>query len=191
MSDRGVERRGFAECRIEADDSGRKLRGYAIVFDSLSQDLGGFQEIIAPSAVDRALNEAHDIRALVDHDSAKIVGRTRAGTLSLKKDSRGLKVAIDPDHEISYVKDILRAVSRGDVSGMSFGFRTLDDEWDFDRKVPLRTVTDMLISEVSIVTFPAYTATDVSIAQRSMNAFRQAHPTKPKSYYDMRLRLAR
>lgn len=190
MSDRGVERRGFAECRIEADDSGKKLRGYAIVFDSLSVDLGGFQEIIAPSAVDRALDEAHDVRALVDHDSSKIVGRTRAGTLTLKKDRTGLRVAIDPDAEISYVRDILRSVSRGDVTGMSFGFRTLEDEWDFDRKMPLRTVTDMLISEVSIVTFPAYQATDISVAQRSMQAFRTAHPSKSKRFYESRLRLA-
>lgn len=192
MSDRGIERRGFAECRIEADDSGRKLRGYAIVFDSLSQDLGGFQEIIAPSAVDRALDEAHDIRALVDHDSGKIIGRTRSGTLSLKKDKHGLRVAIDPDLEISYVKDIMRSVSRGDVSGMSFGFRTLDDEWDFDRKIPLRTVTDMLISEVSIVAMPAYQATDISVAQRSMDAFRGNPPgRRSKSYYDTRLMLSR
>jgi HK97 family phage prohead protease len=170
-----VERRAFAECRAEASDNGRKIRGYAIRFNALSQDLGGFKEYIAPEAVDRTLSEGLDVRALVDHDSGKVIGRTRAGTLLLRKDSQGLKIEIDPDEEISYARDIMRAVARGDVSGMSFGFRTLADEWDYDGKEPVRTVTDMRISEVSIVTFPAYQQTDVAVAQRSLQAFQQAH----------------
>jgi HK97 family phage prohead protease len=170
-----VERRAFAECRAEASDNGRKIRGYAIRFNVLSQDLGGFKEYIAPEAVDRTLSEGLDVRALVDHDSGKVIGRTRAGTLLLRKDSQGLKIEIDPDEEISYARDIMRAVARGDVSGMSFGFRTLADEWDYDGKEPVRTVTDMRISEVSIVTFPAYQQTDVAVAQRSLQAFQQAH----------------
>jgi HK97 family phage prohead protease len=116
------ERRAFAECRAEASDNGRKIRGYAIVFNSVSVDRGGFREIIAPEAVDRTLSEGLDVRALADHDSAKVIGRTRAGTLRLRKDSRGLMVEIEPDTEISYAKDIMRSVARGDVSGMSFGF---------------------------------------------------------------------
>jgi HK97 family phage prohead protease len=165
------ERRAFVECRAEASDSGRKIRGYAIVFNSSSVDLGGFREFIAPEAVDRTLNEGLDVRALVDHDSAKVIGRTRAGTLSLRKDGKGLRMEVEPDQEISYARDILRAVERGDVTGMSFGFRVLGDQWDYDGKEPVRTVTDMRVSEVSIVTFPAYQATDVQVAQRSLQAF--------------------
>jgi HK97 family phage prohead protease len=165
------ERRAFVECRAEASDSGRKIRGYAIVFNSSSVDLGGFREFIAPEAVDRTLNEGLDVRALVDHDSAKVIGRTRAGTMTLRKDSRGLRVEIEPDPEISYAKDTLLAVARGDKTGMSFGFRVLDDEWNYDGKEPVRTVTDMRVSEVSIVTFPAYQATDVQVAQRSLQAY--------------------
>lgn len=168
-----VERRAFTECRAEASDNGKKIRGYAIRFGSKSEDLGGFYEFIAPEAVDRTIRDGLDVRALVDHDSGKVLGRTRAGTLQLRKDSKGLAITIEPDDEISYAKDIMRAVARGDVSGMSFGFRTLEDEWNYDGKVPVRTVTDMLISEVSIVTFPAYRQTDVTVAQRSLNAFQQ------------------
>jgi uncharacterized protein len=168
-----LERRAFVECRAEASDNGKKIRGYAIVFNSLSVDLGGFREIIAPEAVDRTLSEGLDVRALVDHDSAKVIGRTRAGTLVLRKDSKGLRIEVEPDTDISYANDIMRAVSRGDVSGMSFGFRTLGDEWNYEEKTPLRTVTDMRISEVSIVTFPAYQATDVQVAQRSLQAFQE------------------
>jgi HK97 family phage prohead protease len=169
-----LERRAFAECRAEASDNGRKIRGYAIRFNAISQDLGGFKEYIAPEAVDRTLNEGLDVRALVDHDSGKVIGRTRAGTLTLRKDSRGLAIQIEPDEEISYAKDIMRAVARGDVSGMSFGFRTLADEWDYEGTEPIRTVTDMRISEVSIVTFPAYQQTGVEVAQRSLQAFEKA-----------------
>jgi HK97 family phage prohead protease len=166
-----LERRAWAECRAEASDNGRKIRGYGIVFNALSQDLGGFREIISPDAVDRTLNEGLDVRALVDHDSAKVIGRTRSGTLRLRKDSRGLHIEVEPDEEISYARDIMRAVARGDVSGMSFGFRVMDDEWNYDAKTPVRTVTDMRVSEVSIVTFPAYQQTDVQVAQRSLQQF--------------------
>lgn len=165
------EVRAFAECRIESVDE-RRVEGYAIVFDSPSLDLGGFREIIDPSAVDRTLTEGADVRALVDHDASKIIGRTRAGTLTLRKDTRGLRVSIEPDPEISYAKDMMRSVKRGDITGMSFGFRALEDDWSYDGPVPMRTVLDMKLSEVSVVTFPAYP--DTSVALRSLQAFTAA-----------------
>lgn len=169
-----LERRSFVECRVDAIDN-RRLRGYAIVFNSESQNLGGFREIIAPEAIDRTFKEAIDVRALVDHDSAKIIGRLRANTLEMQKDSKGLRVTIEPDPDISYARDIMLAVKRGDVSGMSFAFRTIEDDWNFDNEeMAIRTVLDMRVSEVSVVTFPAYTQTDVAVAQRSLQDF-QAH----------------
>lgn len=165
------ERRALLDCRVTSED-GRRLSGYAIKFHSLSVDLGGFQEYIAPEAVDRSLRDALDIRALVDHDSSKVIGRTRSGTLTLRKDTTGLAFTMEPDPAISYANDIMRAVSRGDVSGMSFGFRTLADEWNFEGDTPIRTVTDMRISEISVVTFPAYPSTDV--AMRSLNQVRES-----------------
>jgi uncharacterized protein len=186
-----LERRAWAECRAEASDNGKKIRGYPIVFNSLSVDLGGFREIIAPEAVDRTLSEGLDVRALVDHDSSKVIGRTRAGTLRLRKDSRGLHMEVEPDEDISYARDIMRAIARGDVSSMSFGFRVDADEWNYDGKVPVRTVTDMRVSEVSIVTFPAYTATDVQVAQRALLAFQQAHQGNRVAWLEKKMRLAR
>lgn len=174
MSD--LELRALPECRIASED-GRRLKGYAIRFNSRSVDLGGFVEIIAPEAVDRTLNKALDVRALVDHDSGKVIGRTRSGTLALTKDSRGLAVDIEPDDQITYARDIVRAVARGDVSGMSFAFRVPQggDDWNFEEDVPVRTVLDMTISEVSIVTFPAYPATSVDVAKRSLAAAIKQH----------------
>ncbi len=170
-----IERRAFVECRVDAIDT-RRLRGYAIVFNARSQNLGGFQEIIAPEAIDRTFKEALDVRALVNHDSAKVIGRLRAGTLQMQKDATGLRVTIEPDPDISYARDIFGAVRRGDVSGMSFAFRTIEDDWNYDDEaMPLRTVLDMRVSEVSVVTFPAYTQTDVQVAQRSMQEFAEQH----------------
>lgn len=185
-----LERRAFVECRAEPSENGRKIRGYAIVFGVKSVDLGGFREIIAPEAVDRTLSEGLDVRALVNHDSGQVLGRTRAGTLQLRKDGKGLRIEVEPDDEISYAKDIMRAVARGDVTGMSFGFRTLGDAWDYEEKTPIRTVTDMRISEVSVVTFPAYPQTDVSVAMRSLDAAR-AEMKRTRDARWLRLKLAR
>src|SRR6185295_5700179 len=116
--------------------------GYAIVFNALSQDLGGFREIITPEAVDRTLSEALDVRALVDHDSGKVIGRTRSGTLALRKDRKGLSVEIDPA-DTTAGRDILESVRRGDISGMSFAFRTLTDNWRKEDGETIREVLDM------------------------------------------------
>lgn len=166
-----LERRYTGEVRVNVDSS-RKITGYAIVFDALSQDLGGFREIIKPEAVDRTLREALDVRALVDHDSGKVIGRTRAGTLSLRKDKKGLRIEIDPA-DTTAGRDVLESVRRGDISGMSFAFRTLTDEWRQEDGETIRDVVDMTISEVSVVSFPAYTQTSVEVAQRSLQAFQQ------------------
>jgi len=74
------EIRTYTECRVSAD--GKHLTGHAIVFNSLSVDLGGFRELINHTAVDRTLTEGADVRALIDHETSKVLGRTRAGTLT-------------------------------------------------------------------------------------------------------------
>lgn len=168
----GWERRILADVRVELDHD-RTIRGTAIVFDALSQDLGGFREIIKPEAIDRTLREGLDVRALVDHDTGKVLGRTKSGTLLLRKTRRGLEVSIDAPNT-SYARDLLESVERGDISGMSFGFRTLTDDWRMEDGETIREVTDMIVSEVSVVAFPAYTQTDASVAQRSLQQFREA-----------------
>jgi uncharacterized protein len=113
-----IERRyAIGEVRVDTDGD-RKIRGLAIVFNSRSVDLGGFIEIIKPEAVDRTLREGLDVRALVDHDTSKILGRTRAGTLQLRKGRSGLEVLIDPPNTTA-ARDILESMERGDVTGMA------------------------------------------------------------------------
>jgi HK97 family phage prohead protease len=166
-----LERRDCGECRVDLAED-RTIRGLAIVFNKLSESLGGFRELIRPEAIDRTFREALDVRALVDHDTAKVLGRNKAGTLVMKKTKKGLQVEIDPP-QTSYARDILESVNRGDVSGMSFSFRVMPDgvEWDEVDGMPIRQVTDMRIEEVSIVTFPAYPQTDVAVAKRSLEEF--------------------
>ena len=170
MSDK-FETRSFTEFRVNRDRAEPKIEGYAIVFNSLSENLGGFRERIAPVAVDRALLEDHDVRALIDHDSSLILGRSKAGTLLLWKDDHGLRVEINPPCT-SYAKDLIEVIERGDVSGMSFGFVVPDggDSWErSDDGTVVRTVTDMYLMDVSVVTYPAYPATDVAV--RSLESF--------------------
>ncbi len=142
----------------------RRLAGYAIVFDQLSVDLGGFKERIAPRAVDRALAPGVDIRALWSHDPAIVLGRTTAGTLRLTADRTGLHVVIDMP---SWADPYLETIGRSDVTGMSFAFHVLADAWAYEGGAPVRTVLDMAVSEVSVVTFPAYPGTSVQTGTRA------------------------
>ena len=141
-----------------------KIRGYPLVFNESSVDLGGFVEVVRPSAVDRALRFDADIVALHNHNSDHPLGRTSARTLTLTKDARGLAIDLDVDESIGYVADLIRVVKRGDAIGGSFGFRALDDLWSMRDGLPFRELLDIAITEISIgVAFPAYPKTQLSI----------------------------
>lgn len=165
------------ELRVEARGVAPVIRGYAIVFDRLSESLGGFRERIAPEAVKRTLTEGIDLRALVDHNPEKPLGRLSAKTLRVESDAHGLRVEIDPPNTTAG-HDILESIRRGDVSGMSFAFQALEDTWDQSTDPPTRTVRDMRVREVSVVTFPAYP--DTSVAMRSLEAARSAPARYPR-----------
>lgn len=171
------------ECRVDLLQD-RKIRGYAIMFGKRSENLGGFFEIIKPEAVDRTFKEGLDVRALVDHESSKVLGRNKAGTLVLEKTRKGLKAEIDPPNT-SFARDILESIDRGDITGMSFAFRVLDDNWTEVDGFPIREILDMRISEVSIVTFPAYPDTSVQVAKRALDRFlAHQHNTKWRSQWN-------
>jgi HK97 family phage prohead protease len=159
-----IEKRSvMAVPEMRADGEKRTIAGYAAVFNS-EADIGGyFREVIKPGAFGESLKSA-DVRALVDHDSGRVIGRSKAGTLRLKEDDRGLSVEIDlPD--TSDGRDIGELVNRGDIDGMSFGFRVTHDEWDETVEPNVRTIHTIELHEVSAVTWPAYA--DTSLAMRS------------------------
>jgi HK97 family phage prohead protease len=169
IADGGWERRSLGEVRVDLSED-RKIRGYAIVFNTRSVDLGGFTEVIRPTAVDRTINKNVDVRALWNHDMGEVLGRRSAGTLMMRKDHRGLAVEIDPP---SWAKNRLETIERGDVTGMSFKFCVPKggDDWREEDGLVIREVSDMTFVEVSVVSFPAYEATDAQVALRSLQEF--------------------
>lgn len=165
-----LERRATTQApEVRAEGAAKVARGYAALFNSRT-DIGGyFTEEIAPGAFSETL-KASDVRALIDHDSGRVIGRSAAGTLRMKEDDKGLYVEIDlPD--TSDGRDLAVQLERGDISGMSFGFRVTKDEWDETGDVPARTIRQVELYEVSAVAFPAYG--DTSIALRSLDEARK------------------
>ena len=160
-----MERRSLiATPELRASDKGKTIAGYAAVFNDVADIGGSFREIIAPGAFKGSLD--NDVRALVDHDSGRVIGRTKAGTLRMKEDDHGLAVEIDlPDTTDG--RDLAVSLERGDISGMSFGFRVTHDEWDETKEIPTRTIRAVELFEVSAVAFPAYDGTEIAL--RSLN----------------------
>jgi HK97 family phage prohead protease len=158
---------GSDDLRVEMQGIGKIIRGHAIVTNRLSEVLGFFRERIAPEALVRTLKEGVDLRALVDHNPSQILGRMTAGTLRVAQDPQGLVIEIDPP-ETTAGQDIVASIRRRDVTGMSFAFRTITDSWDESTDPPTRTVEDMLVREISVVTFPAYPQTDVAMRSLSV-----------------------
>lgn len=155
-----MERRAFP-VKIETRKGGDAvtISGHAAVFDSYSEDLGGFREIIRPGAFAKTIGEA-DIRALWNHDTNYVLGRNRANTLSLTEDGKGLAVEITPP-DTGWARDLVTTIQRGDVDQMSFGFRVVQDRWRTEDKQPVRELLEVELFDVSPVTFPAYPETQV------------------------------
>jgi hypothetical protein len=169
-----IEKRMFdAEAlTVHRRDDGKSpmMRGHAAVFNELSGDLGGFREQIIPGAFAEAI-ETDDVRALINHDSNFVLGRNRAGTLAMREDVRGLAVEITPP-DTAFARDLIVSMERGDVTQMSFAFRVRPNGEDWaknDDGVWVRSVKRVRLYDVSVVTYPAYTQTDV--AMRSLDAF--------------------
>jgi len=155
-----IERRAAA---AEIRAAGRRLEGHAALFN-VEARIGNMVEIIAPHAFASSLRGKADILALVDHDATRLLARTRSGTLRLAEDARGLAFDLDlPD--TGPARDVLALAERGDLGGMSFGFRVKPggEVWDGNR----RTLRGVDLVEISIVqSWPAYEGT--SVAARSL-----------------------
>ena len=146
------------QLEVRGEASAPVIEGYAAVFNSLSEDLGGFREQIAPGAFKQSL--LGDVRALWNHDTGQVLGRTKAGTLQIEEDGKGLRVRITPPASASGLVESMR---RGDVDQMSFGFTVNKDEWAKTAGGPVRTLLDVSLREVSVVPFPAYLGTSAAV----------------------------
>ena len=152
----------------EADGGDLFIEGYFSVFNSPYELWEGATEIIKPGAFNNCLNQ--DVRALINHDSTLVLGRTRAGTLTLKQDERGLWGSVKINREDGDAMNLYARVQRGDVDQCSFGFNikreTFVDlggdqyRWEIEEVDPLY--------EVSVCTFPAYQETGVAARQKEL-----------------------
>lgn len=150
-----------------------KLAGYAAVFHSPSQDLGGFVERILPGAFKRSLTKPDNIRALLEHDPQRLLGRVGSRTLSLQEDKKGLYFELSlPD--TSYARDLGALVERGDISGCSFGFRVPEGgaNWDMRSGQLTRDLVTVDLQEITITANPAYL--DTTVAKRSMEEWKNS-----------------
>lgn len=145
------------------------LRGHAAVFNSLSQDLGGFKEMIEPGAFRGALRSNPDVRLLFNHDPNYVLARTASGTLELREDATGLHVFARVDRRVSWVDDLRTSMQRGDIDQMSFAFTVREggDDWAATGDgVIVRTILADGVEnlfDTSIVTYPAYERTEVAM----------------------------
>ncbi|EHT3102565.1 HK97 family phage prohead protease [Staphylococcus pseudintermedius] len=165
------------------NDDEMVVEGYAIIFDTLSDDLGGFREIISPDALSNV--DISDVKCLINHDFNQIVGRTKADTLSLSVDEKGLYFKCFLPNT-SYARDIYENIKTGNVNQCSFFYTLpLNDETARSREkingeyVQTINQIDELI-EVSIVTIPSYQDTSVVVGQRAkgLNKFKQLEKIK-------------
>lgn len=159
------------------------LSGLAIVFDSLSVDLGGFFERIAPAAVDRTLAEGIDVVQLAHHNTEKPLARLSAGNLRLRKTSRGLANVVDAA-DTSDGRDMVRNIRAGNITGQSFGFSVMPDgdDWEMEGDLVVRTVFDTRIYETSFVVWPAYRKTEAYMSddstRRDVDFLQKVHRTR-------------
>jgi hypothetical protein len=174
----GQEVRSFtAPIERRAADGKTTVAGYAAVFNDMTEIGDYFRETIAPGAFTETLKTA-DVRAYFDHNSGRVLGRKSAGTLRIHEDERGLAVEIDlPD--TSDGRDVQTLIERGDVTGMSFGFIVTKQTWDDTGDIPSRTIDEVILREVSIVSEPAYEGT--SIALRDLDSARKEREAGEKT----------
>jgi len=156
---------------VREDADGMTFEGYAAVFNSPSEPLP-FVERIAPGAFTRSLEARNDIKLLWNHDTGSVLGSTRAGTMKLYQDGTGLRVSARIANTTAG-RDAAELIRRGDVDSMSFGFSVPSggDEWSADGSE--RTLKSVRLHEVSIVPFPAYSATAGTTSVRGLELIAQ------------------
>jgi HK97 family phage prohead protease len=153
----------YSNLEVRAEGNGNTLIGYAALFDSPSEPMP-FIEYVKRGAFSKTLNDGADVRLLINHEGVPLA-RSKSGTLALEEDERGLRVEADLDPMNPDSARILSAMKRGDISQMSFAFRTIKDFFNADRSV--RELREVQLFDVSLVTFPAYEETVAELRSRN------------------------
>ena len=172
--DREVRQMRTIASQFQTREDGEDLiiEGYFAVFDSNYDIWPGASESIAPGAFDKTLSG--DIRALVNHDTTLVLGRTKAGTLELKVDTRGLwgKIKINPNDVDAM--NLYERVKRGDVDQCSFGFDIVSEDTEYRDDGSIHwTIREVILYEVSCCTFPAYEETSISARHKQVEEIKK------------------
>lgn len=169
---RKVDRRVYEECEIRSNEAG-VIEGYAAVFDSESENLGGFREVVRRTAFDRALKERQNVVARGHHRSEYALGTIDSGHLKLEVDERGLKYTVTPV-QTTTARDTAELIRAGIIKQSSFAFSVPvgGDRWEGRASdgLPLRELVDVDLVDVAPVIGPAYEATVVSARSAEMAA---------------------
>lgn len=152
----------YTTSEIRASADGTTLEGYAAVWDSPSEPMP-FIEYVKRGAFGKTIKDGADVRLLIDHEGVPLA-RTKSGTLQLSEDERGLKIKAMLDPSNPDAQRVLSATRRGDLSQMSFAFRTIKDSWNDERSI--RELREVQLYDVSVVTYPAYENTVVAVRNR-------------------------
>lgn len=167
-AEREIRAAGLPEIRAEAE--GIKVAGYAAIFGEETNVGGMFVEVIQRGAFKNAIGR-DDVVFLINHHGLPLA-RSRAGTLKLTEDERGLYMETELDASDPDVARIVPKMQRGDLDKMSFAFWPEKQEWDDTGDIPRRTITEAALYDVSIVTTPQYDGTEIGL--RSLQEHRSA-----------------
>ena len=173
--------------RAEGESEGEKIiEGYFAVFNSETELWKGAFEEIVPGAFDTL---SDDIRGLINHDTAMVLGRTKSGSLTLKVDSKGLYGRIIINENDSDATNLYERVKRGDVDQCSIGFNVIQQKEDYRDDGTIKwTLTEVELHEVSVVTFPAYEDTAVEARKKDYSKFEKKRLDQKKQQLRERLR---
>ncbi len=183
----GREVRVSTKAEVRAADGKVSVVGHPAVFNQEANIAGCFREIIRPGAFSRAITQ-DDVPFLIEHEGLPLA-RNTAGTLKLSEDDIGLRMETDLLADDPDVMRIVPKMQRGDLSKMSFAFEALRQEWDETGDIPLRTIIECRLYDVSIVTMPAYEGTDIGL--RSLDAWREERKRQNFNAAGRRLRLTK
>ena len=178
-----MEKRLFnIENRFETKEDGQEVVvGYGSIFNSRSENLGGFYEYISPTAISQETIAKSDVRALINHDANLVLARSTTGTLYLSIDEKGLRYEFTIP-ETSYGKDLAINMKNGNINQSSFAFTVGSDEWSTDEDGnDVRTITSIdKLYDVSPVTYPAYSQadSDLVVAQRGLAMYKEKQEIK-------------